>query len=311
MDRMMKPTQAVLLFLTPLLLPAVRAVAQVPALKQAPRIKSVFPPGLRRGSGAAITLVGENLKPGSQVLVSGEGVTATVTAAGPAPKQETAPTESAPPKEGAPPKETLTSLIIQFQVAADALPGPRELRILGPNGASNAARITVGTLPEIGETEPNNKPEEAQALKELPVTVDGRIDAVGDVDRFRFHAVAGETWVFDLGSVSHHSALTGYMMLRDADDQELAAAMETLGQDPRLIHTFEKAGDYTLSVRDLEYHGDPSATYRLSIGQLPAITRALPLGLPRGQTTTVQLVGVNLGGMATMDVTVPADYARD
>src|SRR5437763_10368018 len=108
----MKPTRTVLLFITAALLTAaLPAVAQVPALAQAPRIKTVFPPGVRRGSGAAITLVGVNLKPESRVLVSGEGVTAAVTGAGPAPKQETAPTESAAPKEGAAPKETLTSVV--------------------------------------------------------------------------------------------------------------------------------------------------------------------------------------------------------
>src|SRR5262249_53236788 len=79
-------------------------------------------------------------------------------------------------------------------------------------------------------------------------------------------------------------------------------------QDPRLIHTFAAAGDYTLSVRDVAYRGGPEWTYRLAIGQLPTVTRVLPMGVPRGQKTTVQLAGFNLGGMATMDVTVPADY---
>src|SRR5438105_9636265 len=104
---MMKPSRTVLPLLTAALLaPVVPAFAQVPALAQAPRIKSVFPPGVRRGSGAAITLTGVNLKPGSQVLVSGEGVTAAVTAVGAPPKEDTAPTEGAARKEGAAPTES-------------------------------------------------------------------------------------------------------------------------------------------------------------------------------------------------------------
>ena len=44
---MMKPTRSLLLPLTvSLLAPALPAMAQVPALEQAPRIKSVFPPGV-------------------------------------------------------------------------------------------------------------------------------------------------------------------------------------------------------------------------------------------------------------------------
>jgi hypothetical protein len=265
----------------------------VPALAQAPRITGVFPPGARRGASGSITLTGENLKPGSQVLVSGEGVTAHL---GPA---------RADPKKGD------SALALQLQVAADALPGARELRVLGPDGASNAARITVGTLPEMVEMEPNNKPEEAQSLTALPVTVYGRIDPVGDIDTFRFHAGAGETWVFDLGSVSFGSRLDGYLTLRDASGREMATAVEELDRDPRLIHTFDSAGDYTISVRDMEYRGSPEATYALSIGRLPAVTHVLPLALARGRTTTVQLAGVNLGGMDTMQVSVPADYSGD
>src|SRR5207248_1636102 len=113
-----------------------------------------------------------------------------------------------------------------------------ELRILGPNGASNAAFFAIDTLPEIVETEPNNKPEEAQLLKELPLTVYGRIDPLGDIDTYRFHAAAGGTWVFELGSVSHGSSLDGFLTLRDATGRELANAMEELNQDPRLIHPF-------------------------------------------------------------------------
>src|SRR5512132_1427748 len=126
------------------LLTTVLLASDMPALAQAPRVSSVYPPIVRRGDGGAVTLTGENLKPGSRVLVSGEGVTATV----------------APEGGGA-------SLTLRLAVAADAVAGIRELRLLGPNGASNAARVAVGTLPELSETEPNNKPEEAQALKEL------------------------------------------------------------------------------------------------------------------------------------------------
>lgn len=291
-----------------LLLAALPALpAPVPALAQAPRVSAVFPPGVRRGSATAVTFSGENLKRESQILVSGEGVTAVVTDA------------------TAGSKEKPASLVIQLQANADAAPGVRELRVLGPNGASNAARIAIGTLPETVETEPNDQPEQAQLLKELPVTVNGRIDPLGDMDTYRFRAAAGETWVFELGSISHGSGLDGYLTLRDGASthasrgsrrsggpgRELATAMATLNQDPRLIHTFEATGDYTLSIRDLSYRGGPESTYRLSIGQLPTVTRVLPLALPRGRTTAVQLAGVNLGGMETMSVSVPENYPGD
>src|SRR5438876_4943779 len=285
---MTKPIRTAAFLFIPALLGALVLALAGPACAQGPRIKMLFPPGVRRGATGTITLTGENLKPGSRVLVSGEGVTASAAADGGG-----------------------TSLAVKLQVAPDAIPDARELRVLGPNGASNAARVAIGTLPELVETEPNSKSAEGQLLKELPVTVYGRIETLGDIDTFRFHAAGGETWVFDLGSVSHGSSLDGYLALRDASGHELSTVMQELNRDPQLIHTFDAASDYTISVRDVEYRGSPEATYRLSIGQLPAVTHVLPLGLPRGQTTTVQLAGVNLGGMAAMDVSVPADYSRD
>lgn len=280
---MMKPIQsAVFLLSAALLVPA------APTFAQAPRISTLFPPGVRRGTAGTLTLTGENLKPGSRVLVSGEGVTATAAAEGGGP-----------------------TLAVKLQVAPEAVPDVRELRLLGPDGVSNAAHFAIGTLPELVETEPNSKPEEARLLKELPVTVYGRIGTLGQIDTFRFHAAAGETWVFDLGSASHGSRLDGSLTLRDASGNELASVIQSQNQDPQLIHEFAAAGDDTISVRDVEYRGSPEATYRLSVGQLPIVTHVLPLGLPRGKTTTVQLAGVNLGGMATLAVAVPADYTRD
>ena len=280
---MTKPIRSAAFLLTAALL-----VLAIPAIAQAPHISTVFPPGVRRGAAGTLTLEGENLQSGSQVLVSGEGVTATAAADGGG-----------------------KTLAVKLQVAPDAVPGVRELRLLGPNGASNAARFAIGTLPELVATAPGGQPAQAQLLQELPVTVYGRISALGQTDAYRFHAGAGETWVFDLGSASYGSSLDGFLSLRDAGGSELASVIQSQNEDPRLIYRFAAAGDAIIAVRDVEYRGSPEATYRLSIGQLPTVTRALPLGLPRGKTTTVQLAGVNLGGMATMAVAVPADYPRD
>jgi hypothetical protein len=274
-----------------------------PAFAQAPQVSHVFPPGVRRGAAATVILMGENLKPESRILVSGEGIAAAVVAPPSVGSSEQAAAGDKKPAEAG------KALSVRLEVAPDAAPGVRELRVLGPNGASNAARVAVGLRPDMVETEPNDKTEKAQALLELPATVYGRIESLGDEDTFRFRAAAGETWVFDLGSASHGSTLDGFLVLQDAKGRNVATLMEALEQDPRLIYSFKEGGDYTITVRDVTYRGSQQSTYRLSIGRLPAVTRVLPLGVPRGQTTTVQLAGVNLGGMVTMDVTVPADYA--
>src|ERR1051326_3904480 len=82
----------------------------LPAFGQVPKVGAVFPPGVRRGATTSMTLSGENLKPGSRVLVSGEGVAATVSGGG-----------------------DEKSVTLTVTAEADAASGVRELRILGPN----------------------------------------------------------------------------------------------------------------------------------------------------------------------------------
>ena len=178
-----------------------------------------------------MTLSGENLKPGSRVLVSGEGVAATVA-------------KSSDEK----------SLTLNVTAESDAASGVRELRLLGPNGASNAARSRWARS-RISARRAEQQAGEAQALKELPATVYGRIDPLGDTDVFRFHARAGETWVFELGSDELRLQPGWLLALRDASGRELATVVKTQIAGPRLVHTFEAGGDYTISVRDVTLSG--------------------------------------------------------
>src|SRR2546422_11457840 len=91
-------------------------------IRRPPR-STLFPYTTLFRSTGTITLSGENLKPGSRVLVSGEGVTASAAADGGG-----------------------TSLAVKLQVAPDAIPDARELRVLGPNGASNRSEEHTSEL---------------------------------------------------------------------------------------------------------------------------------------------------------------------
>ena len=78
--------------------------------------------------------------------------------------------------------------------------------------------------------------------------------AFGDQDQFRFRAGAGETWVFELGSVSFGSTLDGYLTLRDAS----AYNIQFINGRPILIDTlsFEEhtAGEPWVAYRQFCQH---------------------------------------------------------
>jgi hypothetical protein len=262
-------------------------LAAPPAGAQVPQQAAVFPAGGQVGTTAQVTISGANLQGATGVLVSGQGVTAKITN-----------------------NSNASSLPVELAIAADAEPGAREVRVVTPRGTSAARAIYLDVYPQINETEPNNTPAQAQVLTKFPVTVNGQVNGAEDVDWFAFDVGAGETWVFDLKGARFKSAIDGYISLRDARGHDLKAAMEVSDRDPRLVYTFPKSGRYFLQVRDTLYRGGPDYAYAVSIGKLPIVVAATPMGVKRGETAEVALEGVNLGDMRTVRVQMPADPDR-
>ena len=258
--------------------------AAAPAAAQAPNVTHVFPPGGQTGTKAAVTVAGGNLQGATALLVSGTGVKAQIT-------KNT---------EGG-------ALPVELEIAPDAVPGMREVRVVTPRGSSNAGRMWIGAYPELAEKEPNNALAAAQKLEKLPVALHGQASGGEDVDCYTFQAGAGDTFVFDLVAARMTSALDGYLTLFDARGKTLQAAVEGFDRDPRIIHTFKTAGTYAIQVRDTMFRGGAPYVYKLTLGKVPVVTGYLPIGGKRGYPVEVALEGVNLGDMKTMTVTMPAE----
>ena len=94
-----------------------------------------------------------------QVLITGDGVTA-----------EVQPPMLKPEEEAK--KSELTKMEVKFTVAADALPGVRDVRIVTPTGVSTVGQVVIVRDPVIAETPNNDKPEQAQVVQ-LPATLCG------------------------------------------------------------------------------------------------------------------------------------------
>jgi hypothetical protein len=255
----------------------------VPARAQGPQFNSFYPPGAQRGTTVTVTARGTALRRVDRVLVSGEGVTATLT------EGQTGDSE-----------RTLSVVI-----AADAEPGVRELRFVSPRGTSNAGYFWVGTWREIEEIEDNDAPARAQVLSRLPVTVNGRLGHDTDIDCFAFFAAAGDTLVMDAAAPSFRSPVDPLLELLDPSGRRIARMMERSGRDPRLVHRFAQPGRYTLVVHDATYRSGPNYLYRLTIGKLPLVTRIMPLGGRAGTRVALKVEGVNLGDMRELEVSLP------
>lgn len=255
-----------------------------PAAAQAPTVAGVFPVGGQRGYESTIKITGANLQGATRVVVSGSGVEARITSN----------------TEGG-------NLPITLYSEPEAAIGPREIRVVTPNGVSTAGRVWIGGYPIAEEKEPNNTVQAPQALNALPLAISGVIGGAEDQDFFKFRASAGETLVFDLASFRLSSGLDGYLSILDARGRLIKSAVDAFDRDPRIIHTFTEPGEYCVLVRDSLYRGGSAFSYQLTAGRVPVLTSYLPRAAKRGASTQLQVDGVNLGDMKSVNVAVPSD----
>ncbi|MCK5802059.1 MAG: hypothetical protein KAI66_04470, partial [Lentisphaeria bacterium] len=176
--------------------------------------------------------------------------------------------------------------LVEIEIAPDAKPGDRELRIFTARGVSNPMCFQVGTIPEVHEIEPNNTKAPDGPPQKTPFLLNGQI-LPGDIDRLRFEARKGQKLVVQ--TFARHlvpflaDAVPGWFQatvaLYDEKGREVAYADDfRFDPDPVLLYDVPATGVYELEIRDSIYRGREDFVYRISVGELPFITRMFPLG---------------------------------
>ncbi|HEX4150009.1 MAG TPA: PPC domain-containing protein, partial [Pirellulales bacterium] len=184
------------------------------------------------------------------------------------------------------------------------------VRLATSGGISNLKLMMIDDLPTLGESADNKSRSAAQVLS-LPVAVEGTAEPES-YDYFRFRAERGQRLAVDVVARRLGSPMDPVIRLLDADgqrDQELAYSddEEAIGADSRFVHTFDRAGDYLLELRDIRYQGGADYRYRLRLGDFPLATATFPLGVQRGVQATVNVIGTALAPLPPLVVHAPAD----
>ncbi|MCX6910732.1 MAG: hypothetical protein NTY01_22190 [Verrucomicrobia bacterium] len=210
-------------------------------------------------------------------------------------------------------------LVAQVALAADAEPGPREIRVAGPSGMSNPLAFHVGQVAEFSEVasetvtvtksvieksreRPQTSNPKTEMTVTLPATINGQV-LPGEVNRYRFAAKKGQRLVIAVSArqlIPYISdAVPGWfqatLSLRNAASKELAYA-DSFRFDPDPVLHFEVPADgkYAIAIKDSLYRGREDFVYRITVGELPFVTGIFPLGGPAGAQTAVEAMGWNL-----------------
>ncbi|MFN0071353.1 MAG: hypothetical protein ACKVVP_07685, partial [Chloroflexota bacterium] len=164
-------------------------------------------------------------------------------------------------------------LRIKVEAAGDTVPGVYGFRILTRGSLSALAHLLVVGGESVNEVEPNNSEKEAQTVK-AGVTVNGRLDGDADLDLYRLEAKAGDRIAFLVYAARlqrpvpqlEHDFSDIVISLHDAKGAELAAADDSVTEDPELSYSFKHAGTYYLRLREARYHsGKDKWWYALSV----------------------------------------------
>ncbi|HBJ36949.1 MAG TPA: hypothetical protein DDZ51_19765 [Planctomycetaceae bacterium] len=154
------------------------------------------------------------------------------------------------------PRETIARLTIPADVSA----GVFKWQAANANGATASGRFAVTDLPIALDS---NLP--GKAHLELPICVCGQIKLISEVDRIDFVAPENGAIKCTLAAASIGSPLRAILEIRDATGKLVAEVADTAGADTQLAFEARAGQVYTAVVYDLDFRGDRSFVYMLTL----------------------------------------------
>jgi hypothetical protein len=265
-----------------------------------PSLAKIWPVGMERGSTATFTVEGRNLSDAKALIFDVPGISAKIS------QITDLPEEMADGKfrtAAAVPLAKKQSAALEITVAKDVPPDVYRFRLQTALGTTNMLSLAVGSLPEVKASDKSGSPSQAAVL---PATLVGTIAAPGDSNRYEFDGKAGEDVVFEVTASQLGSGLESLLTLSDSSGKVVAeAGRNDTSPDAALNYRLPQDGKYTLTVSDREGSGGKNDYYRVDAGALPYITKYFPLGVRAGETASVAVEGVNLGGIHELKIEAP------
>lgn len=222
-----------------LLLLQTHGIAQTVCLPL-PRLLTTTPMGGQLGTQAELTVTGENLDDGGQLVFSHPGLTAVA-------------------KTDASGKVVPNQYLLT--IAADCPVGLHEARMFTRLGISSSRIFSVGSLQEVLQASGNTS---LTAAQQLPVNVvcNSRMSA-RSIDHYAFDGKAGQRYLVHCASRGIDSKLEAVLIVADSAGRDLL--VERRGG----VLDFKAPADgrYIIKVHELTFKGGADYFYRLSLQQ--------------------------------------------
>lgn len=190
----------------------------------------------------------------------------------------------------------------QVTIEAGTPAGLHLVQAINADGASAARWFSVGNLPELAETEPNNTFDQGMELAKLPLCINARLDPGGDVDHYEVDLNAGQTLGGRVEAYALGSPVDVLLHVLDAAGTRVFTASDGRNLDPDFAFTADKAGRYCVQVAgfahppqaNVSFTGGSTVVYRLHLNQGPLVRFAQPAAIAASGKTALQLLGLGL-----------------
>lgn len=225
-----------------------------------PRIAVALPLGVETGSLHKVTLRGLSLTNATAVKLTGFSQS---------PEVAIKARDAATKIDGYEPKQVGDQkLEVEFTLPADAPSGTNvALVVTSPDGESKPFSLFVAPDRQIvGEKEPNNGFRDA-AVQDVGKTIRGALEAVTDVDVFRFDLKADQTLRAEVLAERLGATLDASLTLYDAKGRILKTNDDGpgLGRDSLLEFKVPASGRYLLAISGVTEKAGPASVYLLTV----------------------------------------------
>jgi hypothetical protein len=214
-------------------------------------------------------------------------------------------------------------LKVRRPVADTASPGSMLLALdEGLKLGMLSPHVAVGSLPErTWIKEASHDPKTALDIQ-TPLTINGRLERKGDIDRFQFAVQPGERYRITVEAQVHGSDLDGVLRVTDPAGKQLAlvddVALPPVAPGQPAINTADPSLDVAVpagvtkllvELRDQRHRGGINFGYRLTIAPVQAdFTVQQPvaeLNVPRGGTAVLSVPVTRRGHLGPIELTIP------
>lgn len=149
----------------------------------------------------------------------------------------------------------------RLRVPASTPNGPIELTLLSPGGRSNSVELLVDSTPRHTGGDRISP----------PTSITG-VAKYRQPDLYRFTAQAGQTLVFEVRGQRFGSPVDLTMRLLDSTGKQVVlnddftfVGGKFYQRDPRILHTFKEAGEYSVELRNVVQVAGERAPYQLLV----------------------------------------------